>query len=200
MVAIVVLSVIVWLSIPLVLSKAMARRGFDGLSYLVVGALLGPIAVIFAFMDVLLDVPYPARILEAGRTGPGDVSVLAVIDGDSTTSPPTAAVAGFGTQLRRVGLARVLPKGGARLDEWQAERDLRQAAMSLGDPELVLLFGRPEVAIPEYAIARGYDVVVTPRRRPRWVSPERAQPPSMPGSVSAAPVSNRVSSPSAWVW
>ncbi len=37
MVAIIVLNAVVWLSIPLVLSRAMARRGFDGLSYLIVG-------------------------------------------------------------------------------------------------------------------------------------------------------------------
>jgi hypothetical protein len=35
--------------------------------------------------------------------------------------------------------------------------------MRLGNPELALLFGRPELVISEYAIARGYDVVVTQR-------------------------------------
>jgi hypothetical protein len=161
-VGIIVLSVIVWLSVPPLLSKAMARRGFDGLSYLVIGVLFGPAAVVFAVMDVLFDVPEPPRILEAGRTGGGDVSVL-VVGGDSTLSLSMITLGSFGSPLRRVGLAHVLPKGGARLDEVQAERDLRQAAMRVGHPELAVLFGRPDVAISEYAIARGYDVVVTQR-------------------------------------
>jgi hypothetical protein len=162
-VAIIVLSVIVWLSIPLVLSRAMARRGFDGLSYLVVGLLFGPVAVVFAVMDVLFDVPEPARILQQGRTGPGDVSVLVVVGGESTSSPSTAALASFGRNLRRLGLAQVLPKGCAREDERRAERGLRQAAADAGHPELALLFGRPDSAVSEHAVARGYVVVITPR-------------------------------------
>ena len=162
MLAIIVLGVIVWLSIPLVLSRVMAQRGFDGLSYLVIGLLFGPVAIVFAVMDARFDTPEPPRILQAGRTGPGEVSVLFVVVVASTAPPPAATVASFGP-LRRIGLARVVPKGAARMDEWQAERELRQAALSFGHPELALLFGRPDTAISEYAISRGYDVVVSPR-------------------------------------
>ncbi|MGH2668473.1 MAG: hypothetical protein ACRDH5_05015 [bacterium] len=166
MVVIVVLSVIVWLSIPPVLSKAMARRGYDRGSYLVIGALFGPLAVVLAAMEVLFDVPESPRILEWGRTGRGDLSVLVVLDEEPATSPSTDALAEIAPHLRRLGLTRVLPIGGPRLDEREAERALRQAAIGLGQPELALLFGRPDVAIADHAAAARYDVVVTPRPDP----------------------------------
>lgn len=197
MVAIIVLGVIVWLSIPLVLSKAMARRGFDGLSYLVIGLLFGPVAIVFAVMDARLDTPEPPRILEAGRAGPGEVSVLVVVDGHPTALPPMATLGSSG-RLRRIGLARVVPKGAARMDEWQAEQELRQAALSFDHPELALLFGRPDVVISAHAIARGYDVVVSARPddrlsarlqrsgRARW--PADDVPDVVPTGIPAAPL------------
>ncbi|MGH8999168.1 MAG: hypothetical protein ACRDY7_07230 [Acidimicrobiia bacterium] len=161
MVAIIVLSVVVWLSIPPLLSRAMARRGYDSGSWLVVGTLFGPVAVVFAAMELLFEVPEPPRILEEGRTGPGDLSVLVVVDGEPTTSPPTTALTGLGPRLRRLGLAKVLPRGGPREDERRAGEALRRAATGLAHPELALLFGRPEVAVAEHAATGGYDVVVT---------------------------------------
>jgi len=158
---VVVLSVIVWLSIPPILSRAMVRRGYEGGSYLIIGVLLGPVAVIFAAMDVLCDVREPPRILERGRTGSGILSVLVVVGEEPATSPPAIALSGLEPGLRRIGLVQVLPKGGPLLDERQAERALRQAAVGVCHPELALLFGRPDVVIPDHAAARGYDVVFT---------------------------------------
>ena len=166
MVVLIVLSVVVWLSIPPVLSRVMGRHGYDGTSYLVLGTLFGPLAVVFAVMEVLFDVPEPARILEEGQTGHGDLSVLVVVGGESTTSPPTKVLAGLGPRLRRVGLAWVLPKGGPREDERRADQALHEAASGLDHPELALLFGRPDVAIPEHATSGGYDFVVTDRPDP----------------------------------
>jgi hypothetical protein len=166
MLIIIVLGVIVWLTIPLVLSRAMARRGYDRGSYLILGALFGPVAVAFAVMEVLDDAPEPPRILEDGQSGNGDLSILVVIGGEPTTPPPATILAGLGPRLRRVGVAQVLPQGGPREDERRAERDLREAATNLGHPELAVLFGRPDVAISRHAAARGYDVVFTSRPDP----------------------------------
>lgn len=166
MVIVIVLSVVLWSSIPPVLSRVMARRGYDGTSYLIVGALFGPLAVVFAVMEVLFDVPEPARILHEGRTGHGDLSVLVVLGAEPTTSPPMTALAGLRPRLRRLGLAQVLPKGGPRADERRADQALREAASGLGQPELALLFGRPAVAIPEHAASGGYDFVLTARPDP----------------------------------
>jgi hypothetical protein len=157
----IVLSVAVWLSIPPVLSRVMARHGCDRTSYLVVGALFGPLAIVFAVLEVLFDVPERARILDEGRTGQGDLSVLVVVSGESATSPPTKALAGLRPRLRRVGLALVLPKGGPRADERRADQALREPASAFDHPELALLFGRPDVAIPEHADSGGYDLVFT---------------------------------------
>jgi hypothetical protein len=54
MVIIIVVSVIVWISIPPMLSRAMAQRGYDATSYLVIGALFAPVVIALAVMEVLL--------------------------------------------------------------------------------------------------------------------------------------------------
>ena len=111
MVVVIVLSVVVWLSIPPVLSRLMARHGYDGTSYLVLGALFGPLAIVLAVTEVFFDVPEPGRILEAGRTGHGDLSVLVVVGGEPTTALPTTALAGFGPRLRRRRSGPGAPEG-----------------------------------------------------------------------------------------
>ena len=111
---VIIVSVIAWVSIPPVLSRVMVRRGSDGTSY-GVGAIFGPLAVAFAVMEVLFDVPEPPRILEEGWTDQGYLSVLLVIGGESTMSPPTTALVGVEPRLGRLGLAQVLPTGAGRI-------------------------------------------------------------------------------------
>ena len=166
MVVMIVLGVVVWLSIPPLLSRAMRRRGYDGGSWMVVGLLFGPVAVALAALEVLYGAPEGPRILEAGLTGTGEVSILVVLDAGSSTSLPTAGLAEVSPYLRRLGLAQILPKGGPRLDERQAQQTLRRAAIGLDHPEIALLFGRPDLAIATHAAAGAYDVVVTARADP----------------------------------
>jgi hypothetical protein len=166
MVVMIVLGVVAWLSIPPLLSRAMRRRGYDGGSWMVVGLLLGPVGVALAVVEVLSDVPEGSRILEAGLAGKGEVSILVVLEADSSIPPPTAGLAEVSPYLRRLGLARILPKGGPRLDERRAEQTLRRAAIGLARPEIALLFGRPDLAIAAHAAAGAYDVVVTARADP----------------------------------
>ena len=161
MVVAIVLGVMVWLSIPPLLSRAMRRRGHDGGSWLVVGLLFGPVAVALAAFEVRFDVPQGPRILEAGRTGTGDLSILVVLEAESPAPWPMAALAELSPNLRRLGLAQILPKGGPQLEERLAEQALRRAATGLAHPEIALLFGRPDLAIAAHAAARAYDVVVT---------------------------------------
>jgi len=167
MVIMIVLGLAVWLSIPPLLSRAMRRRGYDGGFWLVVGLLLGPVGAALAALEVFVGGPERSRILEAGLTGRGDLSILVVLEADSPTLRPTAALAELSPHLRRLGLAQILPKGGSRLDERRAEQTLRRAAIGLAHPELALLFGRPEVALADHAAAGGYDVVVT--AHPDWL-------------------------------
>ena len=157
----IVLSVMVWLSIPPVLSRAMMHRGYDGGSWMVVGLLFGPIGVALAALEVFFDVSEQPRILERGLNGMGDVSILVVLEGDSPTVRPTASLAEISPYLRRLGLAQILPKGGPRLDERRAEASLRRAAIGLDHPDIALLFGRPDLVIADFAAVGGYDVVVT---------------------------------------
>lgn len=198
MVVLLVLSVIVWLSIPPVLSRAMTHRGYDGGSWQVIGLLFGPVGVALAALEVLFDVSERPRILERGLNGVGDVSILVVLEEDSPTVRPTAALAELSPNLRRLGLAQILPRGGPRLDERRAERSLRRAAIGLDHPEIALLFGRADLVIADFAAAGGYDVVVTEHPdslvsaqlaavdRVHWWGDED-MPVFGPGRVTAAP-------------
>jgi len=47
---------------------------------MVVGLLFGPVGVALAILEVLSDVPEGSRILEAGLTGKGEVSITARAD------------------------------------------------------------------------------------------------------------------------
>ena len=166
MVVMIVLGAVVWLSIPPLLSRAMKRRGYDGGSWMVVGLLFGPVAVALATLEVFYCVTEGSRILQSGLTGKGEVSILVVLETDSPTPPPIAALAEVSPYLRRLGLAQVIPKGGPRLDERQAQQTLRRAAIGLDHPEIALLFGRPDLAIASHAAAGAYDVVVTAHADP----------------------------------
>jgi hypothetical protein len=132
---------------------------------MVVG-LLGPVGVALAILEVLSDVPEGSRILEAGVTGKGEVSILVVFEADSPTPPPTAGLAEVRPYLRRLGLAQIVPEGAPRLDDRQAQQMLRRAAVGLDHPEIAVLFGRPDLAIAAHAAAGAYDVVVTARPDP----------------------------------
>ena len=166
MVVMIVLGVVVWLSIPPLLSRAMRRRGYDGGSWMIVGLLFGPVGVAMAVLEVLYYVPERPRILQAGLTAKGELSILVVLEADSPTPPATAGLAEVSPYLRRLGLAQTLPMGGPLLDQRQAEQTLRRAAIGLAHPEIALLFGRPDVAIPAHAVAGGYDIVVTAQANP----------------------------------
>ena len=110
--AITLVSVIIWLAIPPVLSRAMKRRGYDGLFSMILGGLYGPVAVVFAVIDILFEVAEPPGVVQTGQTGEGDLSVLVVVGGDAMTSPPMAALAGLGLRLPHLALAKVPPRGG----------------------------------------------------------------------------------------
>ena len=77
-----------WLSLGLLLSLVMGRRGHDAFSWLVLGTLLGPLGVVLAVSSWRAEERRPDHVLEPITRG-GGVDVLVGMDG----SPQARAAA-----------------------------------------------------------------------------------------------------------
>jgi hypothetical protein len=143
------------------LSALMASKGYDRVAWLVVCLLFGPVAGVFAVIELAWAVPRRAEVIERGRTGRGDLDVL-VVDAGSDAEAKRRVLDSFGDRLRRLTLVRVVPFDGARDVERMAIDGLRVDAASLGHPhaELALLFGVPTEAVARQAREGDYDAVV----------------------------------------
>jgi nucleotide-binding universal stress UspA family protein len=157
-----------WLLIGLVSATVMGRRGYAPFTWLVLGAVLGPLVIPLAVARMR-----DARRLPYGPNGEfahrGPVDVLVGVDG----SPESRAAAGVVTNLLadRVGrltLAAVVDYdtalgGPAALARREAEDDLSSAAAgvrNLGyDAETIVLAGRPAEVLGAHAADGGFDVL-----------------------------------------
>ena len=101
----------VWLTIGLVLSLVLGRRGHDGFTWLVIGTLLGPLALLLA-LDAVQN-GEPAEPLVSTPTGivpDGGIDVLVGADGsDEARAALEEAVA----PVRHEGRSRPARPGGA---------------------------------------------------------------------------------------
>jgi len=159
----------VWLVIGLTLSLVMGRRGHNSFGWLVVGTLLGPLAIILAVEarrhDEVLN-PEALRGAEVATAGTGPVDVLIGYDG----SPESAAAlhfvrALFADRVGRLTVATVIPFGDIREQERIATEGLRRFAREAGPvPEFQILHGRPSAALREYAIEAGYELIAVGTR------------------------------------
>ena len=151
-----------WLAIGLVLSLVMARRGFDGFGWLVLGTLLGPLALILA-VDANLHRDEareaPASAVPQPHEG---VDVLVGMDG----SPEAVAALDtvrhlFGPRLGRLTLATVIPFDGGREVERLAVAALERRVSGSQEPApaLEVLHGRPSDANRRRAAEGGFDLI-----------------------------------------
>ena len=151
----------VWIILAIVASTVMTARGYDRTSWLVVGILFGPVVWAFVAMERVWPQARPAEQLARGEVGPGERSVLIVVDAGTRVGVHDLLLA-FDTGVRRVGLARVLPFDGAKMDEHAAAEHLLELSQGVRPrPELALLFGRPRSAVSRYASSGGFDVVIS---------------------------------------
>jgi len=151
-----------WLSIGLVLSLIMGRRGHDAFSWLVLGTLFGPLAAVFALEARDEERSRPELLAARGSTGPGPIDVLAGVDGSPESRAALLAAARLlGTRLGRLTLAAVIPYDSGSDRERSARAVLEQeAALVGGGPRLELLHGRPASVLLERAVEDGYDLLV----------------------------------------
>jgi hypothetical protein len=155
---------VAWVALALALSFAMARRGYDRTSWLVVGLLFGPVAMLFAITECMWAIPRRTQILKRGHLGSGGANVLIVfLSSDLETA--REATQRIGKRPGRLTFARVLPYDGAKEIEREAAARLRTDACALARPgaQLALLFGVPSLAIATFEDEGGFTVVVTDR-------------------------------------
>ena len=123
-------------------SRAMRRRGFDGLPWLVTSLVLGPAAWPLALSEVRRGAPGP-EVLRWGTPGRGVIDVLVVLELDAVPRETVTQLWRVLPYTRRVVLARVVRAGGPGYVAKEARRFLADAAsrLRLDGAELQLLHG-----------------------------------------------------------
>jgi nucleotide-binding universal stress UspA family protein len=155
---------VVWLTIGIVLSVVMGRRGYDTWNWLIVGAILGPLAILLAATTRPAP-PAATTAVTTTHSADGRVDVLVGVDGSPQSEAAIRGVdALFGDRLGRLTLASVIPLDAPPLIDQQAHELLDRVAALAGDrAERVLLRGRPAIALRELAAAGHYDVLAIGR-------------------------------------
>lgn len=159
-----------WAAIGVTLALVMGRRGHSGFAWLVLGAVLGPLAVVLAVDATRHERRPGAEIVLAATpptSGTGPVDVLVGYDGSQEALAAAEAVVElFGTRLGRLTAATVVPYGeatDARRRAADALRDL--AGHSRGRvPGLELLRGHPSAALGAFAAGGHYDLIAVGTR------------------------------------
>lgn len=160
-----VIAVVGWLGIGVVLAAALGRRGFDSVSWLLIGIVLGPMAIPIAWNCIRRDETLSPQVLAApaaARDATG-IDVLVGFDGSPEASGAVnEAIVLFGDRLGRLTLATVVP-----FDEAPVADDVAQTALAAEvakltqfAPTLELVHGHPATALAAAALEGGYDVLV----------------------------------------
>lgn len=155
-----------WAVIGVVLGVVMTRRGYSGFGWGVLGAILGPFAVLLALLAYVP--PRQDAVVGTGRPGQGSVDVLAGIDDSWECRHAVGAASSLlGSRVGRFTLAAVVPFDATPEEEKHARRtldDVHGALRVLGalqgvDPDQVVLHGKPADALRHYATEHGYDAI-----------------------------------------
>jgi nucleotide-binding universal stress UspA family protein len=160
---------ITWVAIGLLLAIVMGRRGHNSFGWLVIGILLGPLAVVLALTARGQEALRPARLRPGSRSlgGPGTVDVLVGYDGSPESLAALDAVPElFGERLGRVTVATVVTYGDVKELERKATAGLRElgARPGAGGYELELLHGEPGAALGQFAREGGYELIAVGTR------------------------------------
>ena len=169
-VAFLVLVAVAWFAIGVVLSILMGRRGHSSFGWFVLGAMLGPLAIVLALDARRHGEGYqhgPVPVGEPGVVGSGPIDVLVGYDTSAESSAALDAVLDLlGERIGRLTVATVVPFGDIKEQERKATEGLRRlAARRPGrEPELEILHGHPSTALGECAAEGGYQLVAVGTR------------------------------------
>ena len=159
-----------WVATGLLLSVVMGRRGHDSAGWLVIGAVLGPLAVVLA-IDARrrTEALAPANLRRGPPAipSPGPIDVLVGFDGSPESRAAIEAVPTLlGDRLGRLTVATVVPYGEMREQERLATKALRSVeGRTLGfECDLELLHGQPAAALTKYDTEGGYALIAVGTR------------------------------------
>lgn len=161
--SIVILLAAVWLAIGFGLSLVLGRRGHDGFSWLVVGTLLGPLAILLAIDAIQNGERRETSVLLAGSGGRGTTDVLVGVDGSpEARAALDVAVATFGESLGRLTLLAVVPFDGGLDADRTAAAELEREALRVKEahPRTEVARGNPATLLREHARSEAYDLLV----------------------------------------
>ena len=158
---------VVWLTVGVVLSVVMGRRGHFGRGWGVLGAMLGPFAVVAAVATVRNERDAQPALIAVGASQGGPVDVLVGIDGSPECGLAVEGVVSMlGSQLGRLTLATVVPFDDVTPHTTEVLRELSRRSRLSGVPSVgqEVLHGQPARALSAFASAYGYDLLVVGTR------------------------------------
>jgi nucleotide-binding universal stress UspA family protein len=163
---------IAWVLIGLVVAFVMRRRGHDLYVWMVLGFILGPIAIPVAIERIRFHEKESAGAASTPTPERVGFDMLAGLDGsEEAANALHSALALFGWDLSNVTLATVLDydselSPGAEEARREAGRILEEVAESLdfSPVKTKLLFGKPDRALAEFARSGGFELIVAGAR------------------------------------
>jgi nucleotide-binding universal stress UspA family protein len=165
---------VAWMMIGVVAAIVMGRRGHAPFSWMVLGAVLGPLVVPVMLSSMKREHPAPES--GVGRPVPatdaGGLDLLFGFDGsEESKGALVTAIALFGPHVGRLTIATVLEFERPEHETAAAQTQLDDAAALAADllerrPTTVILVGRPDEALARYAHEHTVDLlVIAPRGR-----------------------------------
>ncbi len=164
-----------WVLIGVTASIVMGRRGHSSFTWLLLGALLGPLVIPLGLSAVRAERRDPgtrSRILREGTARTGTVDLLVGIDGSVQSAAALRAVLSlFADRIGRLTLASVIDYDSAISSRpWDSERLAAEQLGSLAAtvegarPTTMVLVGQPSAALAKHAAEDGYELIVVGRR------------------------------------
>ena len=155
-----------WIAFGIGICVTMRRAGHSALTWGVIGLTFGPFAVPMAVAARVWAKDVMPVVVATGLERPGRVSLLVGTDGSpESRAAADRAVALLGPALGRCAVAAAVDldvgqgRDGASIDG--AKADVLALSQALGSvrPAGVVIFGRPDEALREYADDHGFDLI-----------------------------------------
>lgn len=156
-----------WVLCGVTTGFVMRRRGHDLVSWLLIGAVLGPFVIPLAVERTTLE-RSTDTVVRVGEHTPGPLDLLVGLDGSPESGRALeSAMRFFGTTASTITLATVVDYDAPDSDMFQsivgeAQAMLDEAVAALDRPDVAtkVLFGKPDRALADFATTTGKELIV----------------------------------------
>lgn len=160
-----IIAIAAWFGTGITLAAVLGRRGFDGISWILIGMVLGPMSIPIAWNCIRRDETLGIQVLAAPAVARDKTGVDVLIGFDGSQEARAAireATTLFGGRLGRLTLATVVPFDEAPTADEAAQAALEAQAVELSEfaARLELIHGHPATALAGAALEGGYDLLV----------------------------------------